>query len=114
MNLDSSNTSQSVMELKSDKDVLWFLNMARKVTDASCPLIVSKFMPREGSSTNSVARNISLGEYCVEDSPKTIAMFENINLGKLPPNFDVGVNYIYAKMFDLQKVIAMVAIKNNF
>ena len=56
----TSSSSCLVLDLKIDRDIVWFLNMVHDVRDVSCPLIVSVCALGEGFRGGGSRRSVSV------------------------------------------------------
>ena len=108
VNMDRDSFTKGLYELKKDRDVLWYLNMARGVRDTSCALIVSDVQV-VGSS-----REAEMESETNDDEKSSIPVVEYFNVSNLPEDYELTVDAMYGSKDDLQRVINMVALRNNF
>ena len=109
--MNSDSTANSIIEIKNDKDALWYLNLVRNVKDCSIPLIVTDVAP---DGVDADMAHEQTDNYAVEDGIPYISVFNDVNLSNLPDDYDVQDYMMFGTKFDIQKAITLVAFKNNF
>ena len=114
VNIEHSSNSCHVMELRSNKDVHWYLNLVRAGKSVSFGLIISDCYLGESTSRGLVIGDASDGSHMASKSLPCISIMQDVNLSNLPTDFDIHVNQIFGSKFDVQKAVTLLAIKNNF
>ena len=101
VSMEHSSNSCYVMELRSDKDVHWYLNLVRDGKSVSFGLIISYCYPSESTSGGLAIGDASDGSHIANKGLPCISIMQDINLSNLPNDFDIHVDQIFGSKFDV-------------
>ena len=106
--MDMDSFTKVLYELKKDHVVLSYISMARGVRDTRCALIVSDIQVVGNS------REAEMKGETNDDENSSIFVVEYINVSNFSEDYELAVDAMYGLNDDLQRVINIVALQNNF